>query len=25
MPALFVLILSLLGAEWLYRRRRGLA
>jgi hypothetical protein len=25
MPVLFVLILSLLGAEWLYRRRRGLA
>jgi uncharacterized membrane protein len=25
MPINFVLILSLLGAEWLYRRRRGLA
>jgi uncharacterized membrane protein len=25
MPVLFVLILSLLGVEWLYRRRRGLA
>jgi hypothetical protein len=25
MPALFVLLLSILGAEWLYRRRRGLA
>jgi uncharacterized membrane protein len=25
MPALFVLLLGLLGAEWLYRRRRGLA
>jgi uncharacterized membrane protein len=25
MPAIFVLLLGLLGAEWLYRRRRGLA
>ncbi|HEX6316788.1 MAG TPA: glutamine amidotransferase, partial [Gemmatimonadaceae bacterium] len=25
MPILFVLLLSLLGAEWMYRRRRGLA
>ena len=25
MPVLFLLLLSLLGAEWLYRRRRGLA
>lgn len=25
MPILFVLLLSALGAEWLYRRRRGLA
>ena len=25
MPALFLLLLGLLGAEWLYRRRRGLA
>jgi uncharacterized membrane protein len=25
MPALFLLLLSILGAEWLYRRRRGLA
>ena len=25
MPILFVFLLSLLGAEWLYRRRRGLA
>jgi uncharacterized membrane protein len=25
MPALFVILLGLLGAEWLYRRRRGLA
>ena len=25
MPALFLLLLSVLGAEWLYRRRRGLA
>jgi hypothetical protein len=25
MPILFLLLLSLLGAEWLYRRRRGLA
>lgn len=25
MPAIFILLLSLLGAEWLYRRRRGLA
>jgi uncharacterized membrane protein len=25
MPALFVLLLSILGMEWLYRRRRGLA
>lgn len=25
MPALFMLLLSILGAEWLYRRRRGLA
>ena len=25
MPAVFILLLSVLGAEWLYRRRRGLA
>ena len=25
MPILFLILLSLLGAEWLYRRRRGLA
>jgi hypothetical protein len=25
MPILFMLVLGLLGAEWLYRRRRGLA
>jgi uncharacterized membrane protein len=25
MPVLFVILLSLLGAEWLYRRRRGMA
>jgi len=25
MPVIFVLLVSLLGAEWLYRRRRGLA
>ena len=25
MPALFVLLLGILGTEWLYRRRRGLA
>jgi len=25
MPALFLLLLGILGAEWLYRRRRGLA
>jgi hypothetical protein len=25
MPAVFALILGILGAEWLYRRRRGLA
>jgi hypothetical protein len=25
MPVIFLLLLGLLGAEWLYRRRRGLA
>ena len=25
MPVIFLILLSLLGAEWLYRRRRGLA
>jgi cytochrome c-type biogenesis protein CcmH/NrfF len=25
MPVIFLLILSVLAAEWMYRRRRGLA